>query len=623
MTANTAASARTGTLTVAGNPLTVTQVATDAFPVGSALPAGWAKPSGANAAWALASDFAYEGSYSLKSNPIGNSQKAQIEVSRGFASGTVSFALKVSSEAGYDFLRFYIDGVQQGQWSGEQAWTIVSFPVTAGTHALRWSYEKDASVTSGSDAAWIDAVSLPPATADVRSYVPAENASVGYNSYLRVINIGDVATPVSIAVISGATGTVGSSKQLTASLPVAAAITFSAQQVEAALGLTLPAGDRPRIRVTTNSLVEIQSFMSNPGGAVTQISDAMTVSTGYFVRSYVPAANAAAGYTSFIRVINIGTTASPIQATVIDDTTGAAGASGQLISSLAAGAAVTFSAQQIETAMGVTLAAANRPRIKITSVSVPLEVQSFMSNPGGSVTQISGAQSGTSAAVRNFFPAANSSSGYTGYIRVINNGTQASPISVSLLDGGTGLTTASGQLWASLPAAAAKTFSAQQVEAALGVSLPTSSRPRILVTANVSIDAQSFMSNPGGTVSQISGAQSGNSVDVRTYVPVANAGVGYASYLRVINTGSSATAVNVAVINGTTGAVGPSGQLAASLPAGAAITFTAQDVEATLGAPLPGGDRPRIRVTAAASTIDVQSFMSNPGGVITETVDAQ
>jgi hypothetical protein len=459
---------------------------------------------------------------------------------------------------------------------------------------------------------------------DVRTYVPAANAGAGgYTSFLRVINTGYAATPVSVAVINGTTGVVGTAAQLVSSLPAGAAVTFTAQQVEAALGQTLPAGDRPRIRVTANSRIEVQSFMSNPGGVVTQITDALNASTGYAVRSYVPAANAASGYTSFIRVINIGTTASSIQATVIDDTTGVAGASGQLMASLPAGAAVTFTAQQIETAMGSTLSTAGRPRISISAGSVPLEVQSFMANPDGTVTQIGGAQSGTSVAVRSYIPAASASSGYSGFIRVINTSSTATPISVSLLDGATGQASASGQLVASLPAGAAKTFSAQQVETALGLTLAAGDRPRILVTASVSVDVQSFMSNPGGTVTQLSGAQRGDSADIRTYIPAGNAAGGYASLIRVINTGSAATPVTVAVIDGAAGTVGASAQLTASLAAGAAVTFTAQQMETALGQAIAAADRPRIRVTASASTIEVQSFMSNPGGVITETVDFQ
>ncbi len=462
-------------------------------------------------------------------------------------------------------------------------------------------------------------------TKDVRSYIPAAMAAQGYTSYVRVINTGSATTPVSVAVIDGATGTLGPSAQLSAALPAGAAITYSAPQVEAALGVALPAGDRPRIRVTADSAIEVQSFMSNPGGVVTQIAEAMTASTGYAVRSYVPAS--VTGYTSFVRIINIGATATPIQATLIDDTTGAEEASGMLIASLPAGAAVTLDAHQIESALGVAPAAASRPRVRVVSTavpSIPLEVQSFIANPGNVVTQVGGAQSGTSVAVRDFVAAAMAQYGYLSLIRIINTSTTATPISLDLIDGDTGAKTVSGkQLVASLPAGAATTFTAQQIEAALGVSLPAGARPRIRVSANVAIDVQSLMGNPSGVVTQISGAQSGaTSVDVRSYVPVANSRGGYTSFIRVINTGTTATPLSVAVIDGPTGVVGASAPLTASLPTGAAVTFTAQQVEEALGSPLPAGERPRIRVTANSS-IEVQSFMSNPGGVITDTEDAQ
>ena len=438
--------------------------------------------------------------------------------------------------------------------------------------------------------------------------------------------------PVTVAVIDASTGAVGAAGQLAASLPAGAAVTYSAQQIEAALGGTLPAGDRPRIRVASNVPIEVQSFMSNPGGIITQLADAMEMPGGassHIVHSYVPAANSPSGYTSYIRVINVGSTPTAIQATVIDGNTGLSGATGQLTSALAAGAATTFSAQQIEAALGVALPAADRPRVQISgtigvnSNSAKLEVQSFMSNPGDAVTMVGGVQTGTSVSVRSYVPAANSASGYTSYIRVINNSAVATAVNVAVIDGSTGVTGTSRVLTANLPAAAV-TFNAAQVEAALGVSLPAADRPRILVSSptSASLSVQSFMSNPGNVITQISGSQSGNPVDVRAYVPAANEAVGYASYLRIINTATTATPVYVSVIDGATGVVGTSGQLAASLPAGAAVTYTAQQVEAALGVALPAGDRPRIRVTANG-TIDVQSFMLNPGGIITETVDYQ
>lgn len=133
----------------------------DGFPSGGSLPAGWIEPSGSNAAWVVANDTAYGGSLSLKSGFVGHNQKSEISYTANFSAGNVSFARKVSSELNYDFLEFYIDGVLKGSWSGEWGWSVVSFPISAGTHTLLWRYVKDGSVSSGSDAAWIDSVQLP------------------------------------------------------------------------------------------------------------------------------------------------------------------------------------------------------------------------------------------------------------------------------------------------------------------------------------------------------------------------------------------------------------------------------------------------------------------------------
>lgn len=57
--------------------------------------------------------------------------------------GTMSFARRVSSEADFDFLRFYVDSIELGAWSGTLPWGEVSYPVSAGSHKLTWSYEKD------------------------------------------------------------------------------------------------------------------------------------------------------------------------------------------------------------------------------------------------------------------------------------------------------------------------------------------------------------------------------------------------------------------------------------------------------------------------------------------------
>ena len=75
----------------------------------------------------------------------------------------ISFWLKVSSEKDYDVLIFTIDGIEKGRWSGDVAWTKVSYPVTAREHTFAWKYSKDGEVSKGSDTAWIDDIIFPKA----------------------------------------------------------------------------------------------------------------------------------------------------------------------------------------------------------------------------------------------------------------------------------------------------------------------------------------------------------------------------------------------------------------------------------------------------------------------------
>lgn len=114
-----------------------------------------------NAPWTVQSGTVRSGSYAAASGTITHNQTSGMALSLDCQAGEVSFAYSISSEGGFDFLRFYIDGVQQGSWSGTVGWTTVSYPVTAGPHTFEWRYTKDGSVSSGSDKAWVDDIVLP------------------------------------------------------------------------------------------------------------------------------------------------------------------------------------------------------------------------------------------------------------------------------------------------------------------------------------------------------------------------------------------------------------------------------------------------------------------------------
>jgi hypothetical protein len=112
--------------------------------------------------WQITTVNPYENTYSAKSGAISHNQQTRMGLE--YESGvhdTISFFRRVSSESNYDHLRFYINGEQKGQWSGNVGWGKVSFPVEAGTNLFIWEYMKDNLTSSGEDAAWVDFISLP------------------------------------------------------------------------------------------------------------------------------------------------------------------------------------------------------------------------------------------------------------------------------------------------------------------------------------------------------------------------------------------------------------------------------------------------------------------------------
>lgn len=120
------------------------------------LPTNYTKPTDAAGSWIATTNTASEGDFSLRSQITYGSSTSSIETTETFAAGTLSFDYRVSSEVGFDFFKFYIDGVEQLSADGEVDWTTTTHALSAGSHTLRFSYIKDESLSSGSDTAWID-----------------------------------------------------------------------------------------------------------------------------------------------------------------------------------------------------------------------------------------------------------------------------------------------------------------------------------------------------------------------------------------------------------------------------------------------------------------------------------
>ena len=93
----------------------------------------------------------------------GHNKSSQLSITyTAQRAGTFEFDYKVSSEANYDFFKFYIDDECLLNESGQMdEWAHASFDVSAGQHTYFFSYKKDGSTSRGSDCVWIDNVLFP------------------------------------------------------------------------------------------------------------------------------------------------------------------------------------------------------------------------------------------------------------------------------------------------------------------------------------------------------------------------------------------------------------------------------------------------------------------------------
>ena len=115
-----------------------------------------------NLPWVIDGSTAWDGMYSARSGAITHNQSTSMSYTvESDSPGMIYFYRKVSSEANYDFLRFYINDDLKGQWSGNLDWEEVSFDVMPGYNTFRWTYMKDGSVSSGQDCGWIDFIIFP------------------------------------------------------------------------------------------------------------------------------------------------------------------------------------------------------------------------------------------------------------------------------------------------------------------------------------------------------------------------------------------------------------------------------------------------------------------------------
>lgn len=106
--------------------------------------------------WEAVNGYAKSTNEGVDSNPTSISMMCTTINANG--GDVLRFSYRVSSEERADKLCVYVDDERILRESGEVDWTVFNYDLTAGTHEIRWEYDKDYSKSQFEDAAFIDNV---------------------------------------------------------------------------------------------------------------------------------------------------------------------------------------------------------------------------------------------------------------------------------------------------------------------------------------------------------------------------------------------------------------------------------------------------------------------------------
>lgn len=120
--------------------------------------------SGNRPFWGSRGAWGYSGQDCATSGTITHSQYSSFSTTVTCAS-QVSFRWRVSSEANFDFLRVYVNGVEKSSVSGDVNWTYITLPLDYGENTVEWRYTKDGSASVGLDRGFVDDISFTNAAA--------------------------------------------------------------------------------------------------------------------------------------------------------------------------------------------------------------------------------------------------------------------------------------------------------------------------------------------------------------------------------------------------------------------------------------------------------------------------
>ena len=354
---------------------------------------------------------------------------------------------------------------------------------------------------------------LAPRTGDDRT-LPFLNpgSNTAQVSRLRLVNTGAEEAEVSVTGVDDQGGSPGGAARFSVARGTARILT--AADLEAGEGTTGALGDgagKWRLVVETPDPLYAMSLLESPSGHLTNLSSGPVRATdGTHTVPLFPAAGDADGRQGFVRVVSREDRAGTVMIAAIDD---AGESHGSATLTVAAGATAPFNSNDLERGnpdKGLTggVGAGTGDWRLVLTADVAVDVYAYVRHTDGFVTSMHDAapEAGTRHRIGFLNPGSNRAQ--VSSLRLINLGMATAEVTITARDDRG--TSAAGSVHLTLPAGAARTYSAAQLEESApgltGALGDGAGKWRLTVESDRPISVMSLLASPTGHLTNLSTA---------------------------------------------------------------------------------------------------------------------
>ena len=455
-------------------------------------------------------------------------------------------------------------------------------------------------------------------------------ANAGRVGFVRVLNRSNEAGEVFISAVDDAGERFG---PVRLAINAKAAAHFDSGDLESgnAIGLREGVGAPSvagnwRLELLSTLDIAVLAYIRTSDGFLTAVHDTLPRANGsrtLHASFFNPGRNRA--QRSVLRLLNPGTVDEPVSVWGVDDSGAGKLATGLTVPS---GGALTVEAAELERprrderwrGLG---RGQGKWRLRV-SARWPVEAASLLESPSGHLANLSAPPRAEADGTWRLplFPAAGDAAGREGFLRVANRSMWAGEVRVSATDDGGHRV---GPVALALDASATAHLNSGDLERGNaakglpeGVGAPTRGDWRLALASDLNIQVASYVRHADGFVTDMHSLAPWGAADSAARVvffhPANNRNQSHQSLLRLINDGAEAAKV---VIAGVDDAAEPGGEARVTVPAGEAMTISADQLEngnERLEGALGDGDGNWRLTVTADRPIAVMSLLESPTG---------